>query len=101
MSYTDTQRHHSAEKARAEREYRFEEARRLMAWGVHPDRIAAQLDTTRQALSKLAERWGATDIHAYVRGARDRRTGTCACGAPMKARAARCWDCYTASRRAA
>lgn len=101
MTYTDTQRHRSADKARAEREYRFEEARRLMAWGTHPDRIATQLDTTRQALSKLAERWGATDIHAYVRGARDRRTGTCACGAPMKARAARCWDCYTASRRAA
>lgn len=45
-----------------EREYKFEEARHLLMFGTHPDRVAEQLHTTREALAKLARRWGADDI---------------------------------------
>lgn len=56
----------ASRKRRQQRTDRFEEARFLMAYGTHPDEIAARLGTTRRALQRQTDRWGAHDIRQYV-----------------------------------
>lgn len=60
------------EIAREVREAKFEDARWLIESGVHATEIARRLDTTVDALSRLARRWGADDIAAYCERERQR-----------------------------
>lgn len=46
------------ERHRAEREYKLGELAHLIPYGVHPERIADALNTTRSALEVLIRRWG-------------------------------------------
>ena len=91
------------ETARAERDYLFGEARWLMSFGTHPDRIAHQLGTTRRSLYDRAHKWGARDVADYVapdRSGERRPGGVCgSCGVPTSARTVTsCRDCSLAKR---
>lgn len=85
-------------RAAAERAYRFEEARRLMSWGVDPDCIAKQLDCTRDAIERQAHRWGERDIAAYFRQVR--HVDCTECGRPSKSASGLCRSCWQAERMA-
>ena len=66
-----------AAKAAEDRAYKFTEARHLMRFGVHPETLARQLDTSVSALERLAERWHEDKIAAYMRSAREKPCPTC------------------------
>ena len=56
-----------AEVACQRREERFEDARHLIAGGVHPDWIPARLGCTREALAIQARRHKALDIYEWAK----------------------------------
>lgn len=91
------------DSARRAREARFEDARDLMSWGVHPDEIARRLGCTRSALEMQARRHGAPDIYEWVRVPREHRPPrrSCDCGELVSHRATRCRSCYDRDRGAA
>lgn len=89
-----------ADAARLRREARFEDARDLIAWGVHPDEVARRVGCTRQALEVQARRHGARDIEEYVRvPRRQRATKSCPdCGTEILRASTRCADCAYIAR---
>lgn len=70
-----------------------------LALGIEPDRIAADQQTTRNALEKLAWRHGRNDLAAVFRvtgHVTDRRTGACvSCGGTCRTESERCVGCWT------
>lgn len=54
------------EAARRRREERFEDARDMISWRVHPEEIARRLGVTVEGLERQAQRWGAHDIAVYM-----------------------------------
>lgn len=102
---TVTRRDTQAERAREERQYKFSEARHLLAQGVAPERIAEQLGTTCSALERLGRNWDAPDIVDAFRVPKsrtrpDRRCIECGARRGGKNHGQRCWDCYVAGVRA-
>ena len=86
-----------AEIAERRRQERFEDARDLMAGGVHPDWIPARLGCTRDALAIQARRYGAPDIYEWAKSAE--RTKPCPdCGRDIRKASTRCTDCALVAR---
>lgn len=87
--------------ARLRREERFEDARDLIAGGVHPDWIPARLGCTREALAIQARRHEARDIYEWARTpstSADKSKPCPDCGADINYRSTRCVDCAYIAR---
>ena len=94
---TATATRRQAEIAERRRQERFEDARDLMAGGVHPDWIPARLGCTRDALAIQARRHGAPDIYEWAKPAE--RTKPCPdCGCDIRKASTRCTDCALVAR---
>ena len=87
--------------SRQRREERFEDARHLIAGGVHPDWIPARLGCTREALAIQARRHKELDIYEWAKPQRvsTEKSKPCPdCGADINARSTRCVDCAYIAR---